>query len=201
MLKIGLTGGIGSGKTTVAKVFEVLGIPVYYADDAAKRLMNEDEVLQQKIISDFGEAAYADGKLNRQHISSLVFNNKEKLELLNSLVHPATIADAAVWFSKQKSPYVIKEAALLFESGTAAGLDFVIGVTAPETIRMKRVMDRDGVTAAEVKKRMQNQMEEPIKMRLCDFVIHNNEQEMVTPQVLKLHEQLLNRAQSIAANL
>ncbi len=201
MLKIGLTGGIGSGKTTVAKVFEVLGIPVYYADDAAKRLMNEDEVLQQKIISDFGEAAYADGKLNRQHISSLVFNNKEKLELLNSLVHPATIADAAVWFSKQKSPYVIKEAALLFESGTAAGLDFVIGVTAPETIRMKRVMDRDGVTAAEVKKRMQNQMEEPIKMRLCDFVIHNNEQEMVTLQVLKLHEQLLNRAQSIAANL
>lgn len=201
MLKIGLTGGIGSGKTTVAKVFEVLGIHVYYADDAAKRLMNEDEVLQQKIISAFGEAAYADGKLNRQHISSLVFNNKEKLELLNSFVHPATIADAAVWFSKQKSPYVIKEAALLFESGTAAGLDFVIGVSASETIRMKRVMDRDGVTAAEVKKRMQNQMEESIKMRLCDFVIHNNEQKMVTPQVLKLHEQLLNRAQSIAANL
>ena len=201
MLKIGLTGGIGSGKTTVAKVFELLGIPVYYADDAAKRLMNEDEVLQQKIISAFGEAAYADGKLNRQHISSLVFNNKEKLELLNCLVHPATIADAAVWFSKQKSPYVIKEAALLFESGTAAGLDFVIGVSASETIRMKRVMDRDGVTAAEVKKRMQNQMEESIKMRLCDFVIHNNEQKMVTPQVLKLHEQLLNRAQSIAANL
>lgn len=201
MLKIGLTGGIGSGKTTVAKVFEVLGIPVYYADDAAKRLMNEDEVLQQKIISAFGEAAYTDGILNRQHLSSLVFNTKEKLELLNSLVHPATIADAAVWFSKQKSPYVIKEAALLFESGTAAGLDFVIGVSAPEPIRMKRVMDRDGVSSDEVKKRMQNQMEEPIKIRLCDFVIHNNEEEMVTPQVLKLHEQLLNRAQSIAANL
>lgn len=201
MLKIGLTGGIGSGKTTVAKVFEVLGIPVYYADEAAKQLMNEDEVLQQKIISVFGAAAYTNGKLNRQYLSSLVFNNKENLELLNSLVHPATIADAAVWFSKQKSPYVLKEAALLFESGTAAGLDFVIGVTAPETIRMKRVMDRDGVTATEVKKRMQNQMEETIKMRLCDFVIHNNEQEMLTPQVLKLHEQLLNRAQSIAASL
>ncbi len=201
MLKIGLTGGIGSGKTTVAKVFEVLGIPVYYADEAAKRLMNEDEVLQQKIISAFGEKAYTNGKLNRQYLSSLVFNNKENLDLLNSLVHPATIADAAVWFSKQKSAYVIKEAALLFESGTAAGLDFVIGVTALETIRMKRVMDRDEVTAAEVKKRMQNQMEESIKMRLCDFVITNNEQEMVTPQVLKLHEQLLNRTQSIAANL
>ena len=201
MLKIGLTGGIGSGKTTVAKVFEVLGIPVYYADVAAKRLMNEDENLKQQIISHFGNASYADGKLNRQYLSSLVFNNKENLELLNSLVHPATIADAAVWFSKQKSPYVLKEAALLFESGTAAGLDFVIGVTAPETIRMKRVMERDGVTAAEVKKRIQHQMEESIKMRLCDFVIHNNEQEMVTPQVLKLHEQLLNRAQSIAANL
>jgi dephospho-CoA kinase len=182
-------------------VFEVLGIPVYYADEAAKRLMNEDEVLQQKIIESFGEAAYTDGKLNRQYLSSLVFSSKENLELLNSLVHPATIADAAVWFNKQKSPYVIKEAALLFESGTAAGLDFVIGVTAPETIRLKRVMDRDGVTAAEVKTRMQNQIEESIKMRLCDFVITNNEQQMVTPQVLKLHEQLLNMAQSIATNL
>lgn len=198
MLKIGLTGGIGSGKTTVAKVFEVLGIPVYYADEAAKRLMNEDKVLQQKIISAFGEATYTDGKLNRHYLSSLVFNNKEKLELLNSLVHPVTIADASLWFNKQSTPYVIKEAALLFESGTAAGLDFVIGITAPETIRLKRVMDRDGVTAAEVKKRIHNQIEESIKMRLCDFVITNNEQEMVLPQVLELHKKLLNRAQQSA---
>jgi dephospho-CoA kinase len=191
MLKIGLTGGIGSGKSTVAKVFEVLGIPVYYADDAAKRLMNEDEALKQKLIQQFGTETYVDGKLNRQHIAAIVFNNKEKLELLNSLVHPATIADAQQWFAQQTAPYVIKEAALLFESGTAEGLDKIIGVHAPETIRLKRVMDRDGVSAGEVKRRMKNQIEETIKMRLCDFVINNNEQQAVLPQVLQLHEQLL----------
>ena len=191
MLKIGLTGGIGSGKSTVAKVFEVLGIPVYYADDAAKRLMNEDEALKQQLIQRFGAETYVDGKLNRQHIAALVFNNKEQLELLNSFVHPATIADAQQWFAKQTAPYVIKEAALLFESGTAEGLDKIIGVQAPETIRLKRVMDRDGVAAEEVKRRMNNQIEETIKMRLCDFIINNNEQQAVLPQVLQLHEQLL----------
>jgi dephospho-CoA kinase len=191
MLKIGLTGGIGSGKSTVAKVFEVLSIPVYYADDAAKHLMNEDEALKQKLIQQFGTETYVDGKLNRQHIAAIVFNNKEKLELLNSLVHPATIADAQQWFSQQTAPYVIKEAALLFESGTAEGLDKIIGVYAPETIRLKRVMDRDGVSADEVKRRMKNQIEETVKMRLCDFVINNNEQQAVLPQVLQLHEQLL----------
>jgi dephospho-CoA kinase len=194
MLKIGLTGGIGSGKSTIAKVFEVLGVPVYYADDAAKRLMNEDEQLKQQLIQHFGEATYTNGVLNRAHLSSIVFQNKEKLELLNSLVHPATVADATQWFSQQSTPYVIKEAALLFESGTAQGLDKVIGVRAPETIRIKRVMDRDKVSADEVKRRMNNQIEETIKMRLCDFVIENNEQQLVTTQILKLHEQLTKLA-------
>jgi dephospho-CoA kinase len=194
MLKIGLTGGIGSGKSTVAKVFEVLGIPVYYADDAAKRLMNEDEQLKQQLISHFGEATYVNGVLNRKHLSSIVFNNKEQLELLNSLVHPATIADATLWFSKQSAPYAIKEAALLFESGTAVGLDKIIGVQAPETLRIKRVMNRDNVTADEVKRRMTNQMDEAVKMKLCDYVVENNEQQPVLPQVLKLHEQFLEMA-------
>jgi dephospho-CoA kinase len=194
MLKVGLTGGIGSGKTTVAKVFEVLGIPVYYADDAAKRLMNEDEQLKQQLMQHFGAATYINGVLNRTHLSSIVFQNKEQLERLNSLVHPATIADAAKWFNNQSAPYVIKEAALLFESGTADGLDKVIGVWAPATIRIKRVMDRDKVTAEEVKRRMNNQIEETIKMRLCDFIIENNEQQLVTTQVLELHEQLLQLA-------
>ncbi|MBS4065124.1 MAG: dephospho-CoA kinase [Chitinophagaceae bacterium] len=194
MLKVGLTGGIGSGKSTVAKVFEVLGVPVYYADDAAKRLMNEDEQLKQQLIHHFGEATYSNGVLNRAHLSSLVFQNKEQLELLNSLVHPATIADATQWFSRQSTPYVIKEAALLFESGTAEGLDKVIGVWAPETIRIKRVMDRDKVTAEEVKRRMNNQIDETIKMRLCDFIIQNNEQQLITTQVLELHGQLTQLA-------
>jgi dephospho-CoA kinase len=185
MLKIGLTGGIGSGKTTVAKVFEVLGIPVYYADEAAK----------QQLILHFGKETYLEGgQLNRKHLSSIVFNNKEKLELLNSLVHPATIADAKEWFSKQQAPYVIKEAALLFESGTAEGLDYIIGVTAPTALRIKRVMERDGVTAEEVKRRMTNQVDEVIKMKLCDFVVHNNEQELLLPQALALHNELIKRS-------
>ncbi len=191
MLKIGLTGGIGSGKTTVAKVFEVLGIPVYYADDAAKKLMNENAQLKQQLIAHFGEDTYNNGQLNRKHLASLVFGNKEKTELLNSIIHPVTIADAEQWFAKQQSPYVLKEAALLFESGAAAGLDYIIGVTAPETMRLKRVMDRDGVTAEEVKKRMSNQLDDSIKMRLCNFVICNNEQKMILPQVVQLHNQLL----------
>jgi dephospho-CoA kinase len=195
MLKIGLTGGIGSGKTTVAKVFEVLGIPVYYADEAAKELMHTNELLKQQLIFHFGkETFFEDGQLNRKHLSSIVFNNKEKLELLNSLVHPATIADAKEWFSKQQSPYVIKEAALLFESGTAEGLDYIIGVTAPTALRIKRVMDRDGVSPEDVKKRMTNQVDDIIKMKLCDFVLHNNEQELLLPQVLALHNELIKRS-------
>jgi dephospho-CoA kinase len=195
MLKIGLTGGIGSGKTTVAKVFEVLGIPVYYADEAAKELMHTNELLKQQLILHFGKETYLEGgQLNRKHLSSIVFNNKEKLELLNSLVHPATIADAKEWFSKQQAPYVIKEAALLFESGTAEGLDYIIGVTAPTALRIKRVMERDGVTAEEVKRRMTNQVDEVIKMKLCDFVVHNNEQELLLPQALALHNELIKRS-------
>lgn len=196
MFKAGLTGGIGSGKSTVAKVFEVLGIPVYYADDAAKRLMNEDEELKQQLISSFGAQTYQNGLLNRKHLAAVVFSSKEKLELLNSLVHPVTIADAEKWFRNQQAPYCIKEAALLFESGAAAGLDAVIGVSAPEPLRMKRVINRDGVTAAEVKKRMQQQIEESVKMKLCDYIIYNNEEQLVLPQVLQLHQLLLHRATS-----
>ncbi len=197
MLKIGLTGGIGSGKSTIAKVFEVLEIPVYYADKAAKELMNKNELLKQQLIFHFGENTYIDGILNRKYLGEIVFSNKEKLELLNSLVHPATIADAAKWFQQQKAPYVIKEAALLFESGSAEGLDYVIGVSAPETIRIKRVTDRDAVDAAEVKKRMYNQLDETIKMKLCDFIIRNNEQEMILPQVLHLHKELIQRSEKL----
>ena len=195
MLKIGLTGGIGSGKTTVAKVLEVLGIPVYYADEAAKDLMYKNELLKQQLIFHFGESTYLDdGQLNRKHLSSIVFADKEKLELLNSLVHPVTVADAKDWFSKQTAPYVIKEAALLFESGTAEGLDFIIGVTAPATLRIKRVMDRDNVTADEVKRRMNNQLDDSIKMKLCDFVLQNNEQQLLLPQIVQLHEELIRRS-------
>lgn len=186
MLKIGLTGGIGSGKSTVAKIFETLGIPVYYADDAGKRLMNENEVLKTAIQKHFGEATYTDGKLNRQLLSSLVFNDPEKLKLLNSLVHPATIKDAEEWMQQQSSPYAIKEAALIFESGSQAQLDKVIGVYAPASVRINRVMQRDNVSREAVISRMNKQINEEIKMRLCDYVVKNDEQQLLIPQVLTL---------------
>lgn len=200
MLKIGLTGGIGSGKSTVAKIFEILGIPVYYADDAARKLMNENEEVRSAIIQHFGKESYADGKLNRSHLASQVFTNKEKLDLLNSLTHPATIRDANNWMQKQTSPYIIKEAALIFESGSAEHLDYVIGVYTPAALRIKRTMDRDHIPREEVMKRMSRQIDEEMKMKLCDFVITNDEQQLVIPQVISLHEKFL-AMRSEAGNL
>lgn len=191
MLRVGITGGIGSGKSMVAKVFEVLGIPVYYADAAAKQIMNEDEALKVVLREHFGEAIYKEGKLDRSLLSSLVFNNKEKLELLNSLIHPVTINAGLQWMETQTTPYAIKEAALIFESGSQEHLDFVIGVYAPASLRIQRVMERDKITREEVQRRMQYQIEEDIKMRLCNFVIINDEQQAVIPQVLELHKKLL----------
>lgn len=192
MLKVGITGGIGSGKSTVAKVFEVLGIPVYYADDAAKRLMNEDEELKQKIKLQFGDSVYTNERLNKKELANIVFNAPEKLEILNSLVHPATLKDAEKWMQKNTDPYGIKEAALIFESGAQQNLDYVIGVTAPAPLRILRTMQRDGVTREEVIARMDKQMDETIKMKLCDFIITNDEQEMLMPRILELHNKLLS---------
>ena len=186
MIRVGLTGGIGSGKTTIAHLFEALNIPVYYADDAAKKLMNTNEKLKTSIIQHFGENSYKNNELDRKYLASVVFNDKEKLELLNSLTHPATIADAEEWMNKQTAPYCIKEAAILFESGAAERLDYVIGVYAPQHIRVKRVMDRDQLSIEEVMKRVSRQIDEEMKMKLCNFVITNNEQQLVMPQVLEL---------------
>ena len=190
-MNIGITGGIGSGKSMVAKVFEVLGIPVYYADDAAKRLMNEDEDLQQQLIASFGDAIYTNGLLNRKVLATLVFNDTKKLSLLNSIVHPVTIKDGEAWMKKQVAPYTIKEAALIFESGANKYLDKVIGVYAPAPLRLQRVMLRDNLPEEAVKARMEKQMDEETKMGLCDYIINNNGQELVIPQVMKIHEMLL----------
>jgi dephospho-CoA kinase len=190
MLKVGLTGGIGSGKTTIAKIFELLNVPVYYADEASKRLYHTDRDLIANIKKHFGEDVYNNDQLNRSKLAALVFNDPGKLDLLNELVHPPTIRDAEEWMNKQTAPYVIKEAALLFESGSAKSLDYIIGVQAPFHFRIKRVMDRTGAKREDVISRANRQIDEDIKMRLCDFVIVNNEQELVIPQVLELHSKL-----------
>lgn len=197
MLRIGLTGGIGSGKTTVAQIFEVLGIPVYYADLEAKRLMNTNADLKNAIMKNFGTESYKDGMLNRNYISSVVFNDQtpqdaaHKLELLNSLVHPATMKDGEAWLDAQTSPYAIHEAALVFEANVNKIMDHVIGVFAPLPIRVKRVMERDNISEEAVLNRMNRQMDEDEKMKRCDFVINNDEQKLLVPQVLELHQKLL----------
>ena len=194
MLRVGLTGGIGSGKSVVARIFGSLGIPVYAADEAAKRIQNTDPGVKQRIIEAFGDKAYDASGLDRAFISSIVFRDPAKLQMLNDIVHPATIRDASEWLSRQTAPYAIKEAALIFESGSQRDLDLVIGVTAPEDLRIKRTMERDGVSAEEVHRRMARQISDVIKMRLCDFVIHNDEKTLLIPQVLAIHEQLLARS-------
>lgn len=195
MLKIGLTGGIGSGKSVVAQIFQVLHVPVYDADSSAKRLMNENSELKDNIIQHFGPDCYSGNTLNRSYLASIVFADKKKLDLLNKLVHPVTIADAADWFNLQQAPYAVKEAALLFESGSAEGLDYVIGVTAPRALRIHRVMQRERISEEHVSQRMRHQMDEGIKMKLCDFIIYNDEQQLVIPQVLEIHQQLMMLSQ------
>ena len=183
---IGLTGGIGSGKSVVAKVFATLGIPVFNADDEAKRIMQSSTEIKTKLIEQFGTDIYNAHGLDKEKLASIVFNDSFQLQLLNAIVHPVTIQAAKDWAAKQTSPYVIKEAALIFESGAADGLFKVIGVTAPISIKIHRVMQRDGITKDQVDARMRNQISDTIKMRLCDYVIKNNNQQMVIPQVLEI---------------
>lgn len=194
MLKVGLTGGIGSGKSTVARVFEILGVPVYYADEAARRLINTDPAIRAAIIATFGETSYVNNQLNRPYISSIVFNQPAQLTKLNAITHPATIRDAASWMQQQTAPYSIKEAALLFESNAHLELDCVIGVYAPLDLRRQRVMLRDGLSMQEVDARISKQMKEELKMERCDYILHNDEKELLLPQIISLHETLLKRA-------
>ena len=194
MLKVGITGGIGSGKTTVCHLFEVLGIPVFYADEAARALMDEDVALMASITALFGEPIYQSGKLDRAALSAAVFAHPEKLAALNALVHPAALAAARLWLEAQQTPYAIKEAAIFFESGTNIDIDVMIGVSAPVELRIARAMSRSALSREEVLSRMARQMDDDEKMRRCDYVINNDGNTAVIPQVLALHQQLLGRA-------
>lgn len=191
MQRIGLTGGIGSGKSTVCKIFEQLGIPIYYADLKAKELLNSDPVLISQITDLFGDEIYKDEKLDRQKLAGIVFNDRIALSQLNDAVHPAVVEDFEKWAWSQKDvPYVLKEAALIFEAKTSDGLDKIITVFAPEDIRRKRVMERDGYTEEQFDSRKKYQMDEEKKMKLADHVIFNDESRLLIPQVLELHKKL-----------
>ena len=183
---IGLTGGIGAGKSVVAKIFTTLGIPVFNADEAAKQMMQTSPTIKAKLIEQFGSSIYNEFGLQKEKLAAIVFNDPYQLQLLNAIVHPVTIQAAKDWAAIQTTPYVIKEAALIFESGAADGLFKVIGVTAPLSLRIHRVMQRDKVSKEQIEARMQNQISDTIKMRLCDYVIQNNNQQMLIPQVLEL---------------
>jgi dephospho-CoA kinase len=194
MLRIGLTGGIGSGKTTVAKIFEALSIPLYYADDAAKRLMNTDNALKQGIIDLLGREAYNANGLDRKKVSALLFNNPEKVKAMNALVHPVTIQDAVLWMQQQTAPYAIKEAALIFESGSEKELDYIITVTAPESVRIQRIRERDHLDEDAIRKRMQHQLPEAAKIEKSDFIVVNDGTQMLIPQVVEIHQTLLKHS-------
>ena len=194
MLSIGLTGGIGSGKSIVAQIFSTLGIPVLDADALAKQIMQDDEAVKRKIKEAFGTDAYTQNGLNRPFIANIVFKDPYQLQVLNAIVHPATIEAGKIWASQQNAPYTIKEAALFFESGSAEGMDLIIGVYAPDALRIQRVMHRDQLSRAQVLERMQHQISQTIKMKLCDKVILNDEQSLLVPQVLALHEEFTKGA-------
>lgn len=188
-LKVGITGGIGSGKTLICKVFELLGVPLYNADERAKWLVANNTTIKSLLIKNFGEQSFMDGKLNRSYISSIVFEDQQKLELLNSIIHPEVEKDFEEWVAQHSQhPYVLKEAALLYESGSYKKLDTIISVYAPVELRIKRLLVRDPHrTKNDIENIMHKQMDEEEKRSRADYVIYNDEKAMVIPQVLQLH--------------
>jgi dephospho-CoA kinase len=191
MITVGVTGGIGSGKTTVCKILEVLGIPVYYADIRAKQLYQENDGVMRAVKELFGDDIYRGGELDRAEVAKRVFSNKELLNKLNSIVHPAVEKDFLKW-TKQFGdvPFVVKEAAILFENGGYKKLDMNVLVTAPEEMRINRVVKRDGIPAEQVKERIRNQWPDEKKIPLADFVIKCDEEHLVIPQVMEIMERV-----------
>lgn len=198
MLKIGITGGIGSGKTTVCKIFSQLGIPIYYADIAARNLMEHDEELISNLKKEIGNHIYDESDLlNKKLFGEIIFNNSESMKKANSFIHPTVRKDFENWIGENASaPYIIEEAAILFESGANKNLDYVVTVTAPEKVRFARVMLRDSITEDYVKKISATQMSEEEKKQLADFVIVNDDNQLLIPQVLELHNRFLSLAES-----
>lgn len=193
-LKVGITGGIGTGKSFVSKIFQTMGIPYYDADLEAKLIMVRDGNVRAALIDAFGRETYfADGTLNRAHLAAMVFQDYAQLGILNGIVHPAVIQAGVDWSNTQSGPYSLKEAALLYESGSYKQLDCTILVTAPTELRVQRVMKRDNISRDDVINRMQKQMPEEEKLAFADFIIHNDEVRPLLPQVISIHQELLLR--------
>jgi dephospho-CoA kinase len=190
-MKLGVTGGIGSGKTSVCKVFAVLGIPVFSADRTARGIMDGDKAVREAINSIAGKDLYIDGALDRVTLASLIFNNRKLLERVNSLVHPVVFEHFAKWEKEQRAPYLIMEAAILFESGASKLVDKTATIIAPVEERLNRVMLRSKLSREQVMERIKNQMDDEARIRLSDYLIFNSENDMIIPAVLKIHEDIL----------
>ncbi|WP_299890567.1 dephospho-CoA kinase [uncultured Lacinutrix sp.] len=193
MIIVGLTGGIGSGKTTVAKTFETIGVPIYIADEEAKKLMHKSKVLKRQLIKLFGEKAYIDNKLNREYLANAIFNNKALLKEMNAIVHPKVARHFKKWLAKQDGPYVIKEVAILFENGSYKSCDYIITVTAPREERIKRVIKRDTSKKEKVLAIMKNQWTDEEKVKKSHYVIENINLEDTKLQVSEIHNILLKK--------
>ncbi|MDR9487498.1 dephospho-CoA kinase [Salibacter sp.] len=192
---VGVTGGIGSGKSTVCRIFQSFGIPVFDADQRAKALYIESENVKSQVIELLGERAYKSDKPDKEYIANQVFGDKSKLEKLNQIIHPAVKSDFEDWYHSQNTTYVIKEAAIMIESGSYKQCDKLILVTAPKELRIKRVVERDNTSADEVEKRMSNQMTDDEKRKYCDFEILNDGNSSLIEQVRDIHRQLLSFGQ------
>ena len=195
MIVVGLTGGIGSGKTTVARQFNALGTPVYIADVEAKKLMSISKTIKRKLTLLFGEEAYVNGELNKPFIAETIFNDKTYLDKMNTIVHPKVAQHFYKWLLKQKAPYVLKESAILFEGNSYKQCDLIILVTAPKSLRIKRLLQRDNTTKAKIQAIMDNQWSDEDKMKDPHYVIVNDTLVNVQRQVLDTHEKILKKLQ------
>ncbi|GAA3589095.1 dephospho-CoA kinase [Flavivirga amylovorans] len=193
MIIVGLTGGIGSGKTTVAKEFEALGVPVYIADAEAKNLMNKSKIIKRKLIQLFGDNAYINNKLNKQFIADIIFNNKDYLQKMNTIIHPRVAKHFEKWMLKQDASYVIKEVAILFENGGHKACDYIITVTAPKDLRIKRLLIRDNTTKDKIEAIMNNQWTDEEKIKYSQYIIENSDLEIAKNQVVDIHNDILKR--------
>jgi dephospho-CoA kinase len=188
---IGLTGGIGSGKSTVLELFKILGVKTYSADESAKKLVNTDPYLINLIKSSFGENIYDKGQLNSKKLSDIVFEDKEKLKLLNSIIHPAVAKDFKLFLNSNNEDYIVKEAAIIFETKSENNYDKIILIQSPLEIRIERVINRDNISREEVMKRINNQLDENLIIDKCDYVISNENKEDLKDKVLSIHLDLI----------